>query len=216
MQLKYSIAFSTLVYGLLCLCLSSRAQGIGSGNQEQLTIDTLSPEFKALTAKAQKRDAERQTRLGEQTGSIDFKVTTKNLADYPEGIIDYVELSNADKLADSLVNGNEIVIEQHKITIIIDYPLERDYQFTLESPKGFTRAQLVKAISRHYAKLYREEEDSAKKKTLPLKQRTSLNRNRTDGKYGIWGHDLSDLVLTSVEIYRNAKGEIGLMLDIDS
>lgn len=54
-------------------------------------------------------------------------------------------------------------------------------------------------------------------KTVPLEQRKRLlNRNRTDGTYGIRGHDLSDLDLHTAEVYRTASGRWLLELGIDS
>lgn len=65
--------------------------------------------------------------------------------------------------------------------------------------------------------MYDEEENTSKTKTVPVKQRQGLlNRNETNGKYGIWGHDLSDLDLTSMDVYENEEGTIFLDLDIDS
>ena len=64
--------------------------------------------------------------------------------------------------------------------------------------------------------MYIDEENTATIKTLPMKDRKIMNRNETNGKYGIWGHDLSDLVLTSIKVYKNRKGQIYLTLEIDS
>jgi hypothetical protein len=110
-----------------------------------------------------------------------------------------------------------VVITQKKITIIIDYPLTHEYRFNLSSDTGFSKAQLVKELSKHYYQLYAEEEASATIKTIPADQRKTLaNRNQTNGKYGIWGHDIADLMLADILVYRAANGEILLSLNIES
>lgn len=83
--------------------------------------------------------------------------------------------------------------------------------------KGFTRAQLLKEISKNYYKLYAAEEKTANIKTVPVNERkTMYNRNETNGKYGIWGHDISDLVLAEILVYKTANGQIVLTLNIES
>ncbi len=70
-----------------------------------------------------------------------------------------------------------------------------------------TRFVLVDIISKLYQRIYRQEKETA---TLPIESmaerydRTGggrplmLNRAPTYGKYGIWGHELGDLVLRTV------------------
>ena len=73
------------------------------------------------------------------------------------------------------------------------------------------------AIQEKYKQVYKEEEESAATKTIPMNSREGLsNRNETNGKYGIWGHDLTDLYLTDVEVYKDSKGVVSLILYIDS
>ena len=43
-----------------------------------------------------------------------------------------------------------------------------------------------------------------------------LDRNRTDGVYGIWGHDLDDLVLTAIRWTRGANGDVTIELNVQS
>jgi hypothetical protein len=51
---------------------------------------------------------------------------------------------------------------------------------------------------------------------LPLldlsKRKTSYNRNDTNGKYGIWGHDIEDLMLAQIEIYETTDQKLILAL----
>jgi hypothetical protein len=116
-----------------------------------------------------------------------------------------------------LVDASKIVIPQSNITIVIDYPLTNECRFELESKEGFTKEQLLREISKKYYSLYAEEESSATVKTVPVNKRTTLsNRNQTDGKHGIWGHDIADLVLAEILVYKTANGQIVLTLNIES
>jgi hypothetical protein len=85
------------------------------------------------------------------------------------------------------------------------------------TPKGFTKKQLILEISNKYNEIYNEEEKTAKTKTIPLDKREGLiNRNQTNGKYGIWGHNIGDLDLSSIEVYKTRDGRIQIILVIES
>jgi hypothetical protein len=116
-----------------------------------------------------------------------------------------------------LMDRESVIISEPKITILIDYPLTHEHRFILESKTGFTRAELLRAISEEYFKIFEIEEKSATIKTIPVAKRTKLyNRNQTNGKFGIWGHDIGDLVLSEVLVYKTPDGEILLSLNIQS
>jgi len=158
--------------------------------------------------------------LGRKITTVTFRtnVTKADLKIYEDGIIPWVNLDTPQKRIKNLVNPDEMVIPYQKVVLIIDYPVAKPVFFELTSQsKGFTRKQIIFEISKKYHELYEEEEKTAKIKTIPMGQRKTLaNRNETDGKYGIWGHDLSDLDLSSIDIYENADGRIFLSLDIES
>lgn len=154
--------------------------------------------------------------LGGLATSISFEVKTIDLKDYPSGIIPYASIEKADADIPKLVNKNHVVIYDTAINVIIDYPVNNPYKFHLTSSTGFTTAMLLKAISEHYYLLYAEEEKTATIKTLPMKDRKMYNRNETNGKYGIWGHDIGDLLLDQSNVYRNDKGVVTLTLEIES
>lgn len=157
------------------------------------------------------------TDLGELINTIQFNVITENRKNYVNGIIPWASIENAKSELNQLVEGNKIVIKENKATIIIDYPLTNEYRFDLSSQDGFTRAELLKEISYNYYKLYEEEENSASIKTIPVDKRTTMyNRNQTNGKFGIWGHDIADLILTEILVYKTVGGQIILALNIES
>ena len=128
-----------------------------------------------------------------------------------------ISIEKAQQNLDQVISVDEVVLNDKKVQLIIDYPLKKPVSFTLENEKGFTRRELILAIQQKYKQVYKEEEESAATKTIPMNRREGLsNRNETNGKYGIWGHDLTDLYLTDVEVYKDSKGIVSLILYIDS
>ena len=128
-----------------------------------------------------------------------------------------ISIEKAQQNLDQVISVDEVVLNDKKVQLIIDYPLKKPASFTLENEKGFTRRELILAIQEKYKQVYKEEEESAATKTIPKNRREGLsNRNETNGKYGIWGHDLTDLYLTDIEVYKDSKGVVSLILYIDS
>ena len=166
----------------------------------------------------EKKSTEKQNdKLGELISTITFKVKTDDKKDYKDGFIPSVSLEKPKQDIPNLFNKDEIVIKDTVIKIIIDYPLTNQFEFSLTSAKGFTRQQLLLEISNHYYKLYVEEEKTATIKTVPIAKRTTMyNRNQTNGKYGIWGHDIADLFLDEILVYKTTDGQIVLSLNIES
>jgi hypothetical protein len=172
----------------------------------------------AIIQENEKKSIERQyDSLGELIFTISFKVKTDNKKEFEDGFIPCASLEKPKQDIPNLYNKDEIVIKDTEIKIIIDYPLTNQYEFSLSSAKGFTRQQLLLEISNHYYKIYEEEEKTATVKTIPITKRTTMyNRNQTNGKYGIWGHDIADLVLAEVLVYKTTGGQICLSLNIES
>lgn len=157
--------------------------------------------------------------LGAIIKTIDFrqKATGEDLKTFKEGEMHWIDLDSIEKQLPQLINPDELVLSDTKAKIIIDYPVRTPVVFDINSDQGFTRRALALKISEIYHKIYTEEESSAQTKTTPVKDRKKLlNRNETDGKYGIWGHDLSDLALSNIEVHKNKQGDIVLVLSIES
>jgi len=157
--------------------------------------------------------------LGRKISTFEFRVKAgKDEQDISEdGLIPWISLDSPEKKIKGLIDPNEVVIPCQKVTVMIDYPLAKPVFFHLTGDtKGFTRRQLLLELSKKYHEIYDEEERTATTKTTPMDERKTMNRNETNGKYGIWGHDLADLVLTSITVRRNDEGEIFLELGIDS
>jgi hypothetical protein len=155
--------------------------------------------------------------LGSLKSEISFGLATDDLKSFPDGRYPWVRIDSPEIDLPTLIDKDEIVVHETKAFLLIDYPVSVPYKVDITSPNGFSRKQLVNEISRAYYKMYAEEEQTATIKTIPIAQRKNLsNRNRTNGKYGIWGHDIGDLALTDILVYKSSNGEIILVLEIDS
>lgn len=114
---------------------------------------------------------------------------------------------------------DEIVIPRTKVTIEFDYPLKSNFRFEFQSdnPDGFTRKNLVDSICKKYQEIYDEENASLTVPPTAIEKRINrgglINRERTDGTYGIWGHDLGDLYLEGMRFYPE---ECVVLLDVGS
>ncbi len=152
------------------------------------------------------------------TFDIRVKASQEESSDFEDGIIPWISIENPAKDIDRLIDAEKMIVETNEIILNIDYPLNKPANFILKSSsKGFTKKQLILEISKKYIEIYNEEEKSAKTKTIPVNKRKGLiNRNQTDGKYEVWGHDIGDLDLSSIEVYKSKEGKIQIVLGIES
>ena len=98
-----------------------------------------------------------------------------------------------------MIDPDEIVITKPQIRVSFSYPLGQEHIFKLTAPTGkdgFSRAGLAAKIARIYQYIYQEEEKTSP--TTEGQESGLLNRAQTEGRFGIWGHELGDLVLDSV------------------
>jgi len=130
-----------------------------------------------------------------------------------------VRLTDPEGSIARLRNPEEIVIPYDTAILVIDYPLTTPASVAITSgfAVGFTRAELVRAACEEYSNIYEAEEATATTKTIPREERTHVKtRNRTDGAYGIYGHDLEDLVLTAMRWRREPNGSIRIELHVEA
>jgi len=191
---------------------------IEKSHQTKLTQDIKATKDPSEVVKDNEKKATEKIydNYGELISTISFNVKTDN-KDFKDGIIPWASIEKTHQDLPNLIDKDEIVIKQTSIEVIIDYPLTNQYEFSLTSQSGFTRSQLLTEISKHYYKIYEEEEKTATIKTIPIEKRTTMyNRNQTNGKYGIWGHDIADLVLADISLFKRSNGEIIVILNIES
>jgi hypothetical protein len=130
-----------------------------------------------------------------------------------------VRISDPEGAVARLRNPEEIVIPYDTAILVIDFPLTTPTSVAITSgfAVGFTRAELVRAVCEEYANIYEAEEATATTKTIPREERTTIKtRNRTDGAYGIYGHDLEDLVLLAMRWQRESNGGIRIELHVEA
>lgn len=165
------------------------------------------------------KNEKNKTELNQIVNEITFGVKVDSKEGFENDIMPWISIKNPESEIENLIGKDEIVIENNIATIIIDYPLNKPIEIEIKSntSKGFTRKQLAERISEEYNRIYKEEEKSAKTKTTPIDEREGIiNRNQTDGKYGIWGHDIDDLDLSRVIVKRTDSGKIKLELIVES
>ena len=208
---------SILVIACIVFVRCQASTNKASSSVKNITSSDSSKNYGDLLEKLEQQSANiNHDSLGEIISRISYSIKTNDLANFEEGKIPWIRIDSPQTEIQNLIGKDEIVINESKVTIIVDYPLTNTYIFELTSLSGFTRTQLIYEISKQYYQLYDEEERTAKIKTLPLEQRTIYNRNRTDGKYGIWGHDIGDLVLNEIIVHKTSNGMIFLTLEIES
>jgi hypothetical protein len=130
-----------------------------------------------------------------------------------------LRISNLEASLAALERPEDVVIPFEHAVLVIDYPLTNAATVEISAPlkQGFTREALVRAIIDEYDNIYEAEEGTAQTKTVPRDERSGLaNRNRTDGVYGIYGHDLEDLVLTAARWTRGTDGSVRVELSVES
>jgi hypothetical protein len=98
----------------------------------------------------------------------------------------------------NLENPTNIIIPKEKIDVQFDYPLTNKVikTFYADSTDGFTKAGLINMICDFYKEIYEEEEKTTNTNSGHIPN--MLNRNETNGRYGIWGHDITDLYLHTI------------------
>jgi len=94
--------------------------------------------------------------------------------------------------------------------LIVSYPLQVEYiQKFKTGPGGMTKKELVNLIVKAYKYVYYTENRTSeiKESNIP----GMYNRTQTIGKFGIWGHDINDLMLSSA--YVDEDNDITLAID---
>jgi hypothetical protein len=185
---------------------------------QKASEDNTKLEIEAL--KQKDVDSNTQINQSDLITTIEFgvKAEPEDAKDFEDGIIPWINIEKPENQINRLIDADKVVITDSEVTLVIDYPLNKPTEFILKnSGKGFTKKQLVLEISKKYHEIYEAEESSAKTKTIPAEKREGLiNRNETNGKYGICCHDIGDLDLSSAQVYKTEDGKIKIVLEIES
>jgi hypothetical protein len=146
-----------------------------------------------------------------ETAVVTFEVDDPYL-EPGEGPSPYIVLDDPEDSIDHLRGAAEVAIDRPAIRVRYRYPLgtrgpspleqrEGGWIFEEQAPGGarFTRADLARAVAARYAAIYAEEKATSGRAAARVSGARMLNRTETTGRFGIWGHDLGDLALATVE-----------------
>lgn len=117
-----------------------------------------------------------------------------------------------------LERPDEIVIPHQYATLVLVFPLTTPATLAITATiqDGFTRAELVRTICEEYENVYDIEEATAVNKPLSDEDIAKIGRNRTDGLYGIWGHDRTELIMTAVHWTRSPDSRVTIRPHIEA
>ena len=114
----------------------------------------------------------------------------------------HIETWFEDKSKINLNSPKKIVIPQQSTSIEFNYPFSGTFtfEFKADTSEGFTLEHLIDSICRKYKEMYDEENSTVQVSTIDerLARGGLINREETNGKFGIWGHDLYDLYLEGI------------------
>ena len=114
-----------------------------------------------------------------------------------------IYIASYDSNESDIMNLNDLVITDNEFKIKFSYPLSKEAVFTFQNKNGFTRKDVIQHIVDTYRRIYQEEDESLTE-TAPTTP-GMLNRGATNGKWGIWGHDIGDLVIERLTYYPDKK-----------
>jgi len=126
-----------------------------------------------------------------------------------------IHIESFDVACSDMYLGEKVIITEPTLTIVLDYPLNRPYRHEVTRNTGHSINSLLHDIQVAYKHVYETEASTTAEPELTAEQRMAqgslINRNRTNGTYGIWGHDMGDLYVESIE-YDTEKKEILLCM----
>lgn len=117
-----------------------------------------------------------------------------------------------------MIEPGRMVAETPGAVLILDYPLGvlAERMLTPRNGHTFTAGEIVAAIGETYRAVYAAETASQSAPTPPFGERGQLlNRPPSNGTFGIWGHDIEDLYIEGVHLYR-AEGRLWIEPQIGS
>lgn len=153
--------------------------------------------------------------------SKEIRLGDVHIASWQRGDDLYPEWMKEDGEYDKEIEANkpnDVILPANKTYIlVIDYPLSIPAKIPLKTgKKGMTRSQFVDKVCKAYRAIYKAEDSTSSRKVRLGKDGGSapmFNREQSDGKWGIWGHDIGDLILCAVHV-RGKNLEIGSNLQV--
>jgi hypothetical protein len=99
----------------------------------------------------------------------------------------------------NLIIPDDVIIPDEQVSFEYDYPLRAEVRVEHKSVGGFPRRLIYRLVYEDYMRIYAEE-DAAVGDPGTVRQATGgkcglVNRMRSDGPHGIWGHYMGDLYI---------------------
>ncbi|MFO1172855.1 MAG: hypothetical protein U1E49_18060 [Hyphomicrobiaceae bacterium] len=141
----------------------------------------------------------------EETVSIESEPDEEALADGESDPFGWIDLRDLPNGLVRLIDGDEVVVKASEASLVISYPLAVNAVRLIKATNGkeFTRAELVALIDETYREIYRQEAETQSSPTPPVSERGQIvNRPVSDGTFGISMHDLDDLGIAGIDVYR--------------
>ncbi len=95
----------------------------------------------------------------------------------------------------AIIGPKKLLIREETVSIVFTYPLKNKASFEYTNKGGFTRLDLFRCIYEGYKKIYETEEKDAGD---PGTYENLYNRKPSQGRYGIWGHYITDLRIEGI------------------
>lgn len=124
--------------------------------------------------------------------------------------IQWVNIANPN--LNNINKSNLIIINSTSIKIHFDYPLNVTVTYNIESKSGFSRLDIIKIINEKYQLIYKEEGNQ----TITIGGHTAERFSNVKTKYGICCHDIKDLDLSAIVVYKDKSECINVILEIES
>ena len=87
------------------------------------------------------------------------------------------------------------MIKEETVSIKFSYPLDNMVSFEYSNKGRFTRLDLFRCIYEGYDNIYETEGNEIGN---PGTYENLYNRRPSEGRYGIWGHYLDDLIIEGI------------------
>lgn len=124
--------------------------------------------------------------------------------------IPWTNINNPDTIR--ILDRYSKVLRSKLYLLHIDYPLKVTATYVLKSDNGFSRIDLIKIISAKYQQIYNEEG----RQTITVGNQTVERVSNTPTKFGICCHDINELDLGSIQIYKDNNGIFNIILLVES
>ncbi len=112
-----------------------------------------------------------------------------------------IRIINAETELYDIFDRHEIIIKDKTIDVMINYPLDDKYTFTVYEEYGFSRENLILHIVELYEEIYKTEIESF---NLPVNHGILK-------PYGIWGYELDELFIDKI-FYNDSKKIVTLSI----